>query len=106
MTDPSVEESLVDVVARFRAAGFVADFSAADGRLRCGRCGGTHEPEGAEIIDVARFEGQSDPDDEAVVFALRCSHCGTMGTLVAAYGPAASSDESDVLARLGDARWT
>jgi hypothetical protein len=36
-----------------------------------------------------RFEGASDPDDEAIVFAVRCPACGGCGVLVSAYGSGA-----------------
>ena len=38
---------------------------------------------------VFRFEGASDPDDEAIVFAVRCRTCGGCGVLVSAYGSGA-----------------
>jgi hypothetical protein len=104
MRTPGEEPTLVDVVNRWRAAGFGADFQVAGGMLRCRACGETYAPGDAEIVDVARFEGASDPDDQAVAFALRCVHCGTRGILVGAYGPNATADEADVFLALRDGR--
>jgi hypothetical protein len=102
--EPGEEPTLVDVINRWRAEGFGADFEIEGGMLRCRVCNQTHAPEDAEILDVARFEGVSDPDDLAVAFALRCVHCGTRGILVGAYGPNASADEANVFLALRDGR--
>ena len=61
-------------------------------------------PRSAEILEVARFEGQSDPDDEAAAYALQCVHCGAKGILVTAYGPSSSAEEADIVVALEDAR--
>ena len=58
----------------------------------------------ADIVELYRFEGESDPGDESVVIALRCHVCGAEGSLVAAYGMAADGAEADVLAALVDRR--
>lgn len=101
-------ETMVEVINRWQAEGFGADFRAerpeALVMLRCGACGDFHDPAQAEILHIARFEGASDPDDEAVAFALRCVHCGTRGILVAAYGPNASEEEADAILALQDGR--
>jgi hypothetical protein len=98
------EPSLVDTINRWRADGYGADFSIVGTVLRCRQCNDTHDPRAAEILDIARFEGASDPDDESAAYALRCVHCGTMGILVTAYGPSASAEEADVVVALEDAR--
>lgn len=102
--NPSPEDSLVDALAELRTSGYVEDFSIVGTVLRCGRCGARHEPRDVQIMETIRFEGTSDPDDEAIVFALVCAHCGARGILVTAYGPTASSEEAAVMAALTDAR--
>src|SRR5688572_10618940 len=97
MSDPSV----VEEIASLRARGFTADFSVtADGQLRCDACGHTHAPGSIVVESTARFEGASNPDDQAVVFGLRCDACGVRGILVAAYGPTASAEEAAVISSL------
>lgn len=104
----SVNETLVDVINRWQADGFGADFQVERSddvvMLRCRACNDVHDPAQAEILDIARFEGASDPDDEAVAFALRCVQCGSRGILVAAYGPNASADEAAAIVALQDGR--
>ena len=104
MTDVPAEPTMLDTINAWRAAGYGADFMIVGNVLRCRLCNDTHDPRAAEILDVARFEGESDPDDEAAAYALKCIHCGTLGILVTAYGPSASAEEADVVVALEDAR--
>jgi hypothetical protein len=93
--------TVVEAIEALKAQGYTADFSATRaGQLRCVSCGTVHAPEDAVIEAIARFEGASNPDDQAVVFALRCSSCGVRGVLVTAYGPTASAEEAAVVTAL------
>ena len=106
MTSVPAEPTLLDTINAWRADGYGADFLIVGNLLRCRQCNDTHDPRAAQILDVARFEGASDPDDESAAYALVCVHCGTRGILVTAYGPSASAEEADVVVALEDARRT
>ena len=95
-----VEQSLADVVTRFIARGYTDDFRAEPEGLRAITAGCVHVPEDLIIDDVARFEGASDPDDEAIVFALRCKVHGTKGTYVTSYGAKMSAVDAEMSRRL------
>lgn len=101
---PDADYTLADALGELRTAGFGVDFSVDDSHLRCGSCGKRGNPREARIERTVRFEGVSDPDDEAILFGLVCSHCGARGVLVAAYGPLASPEEDDVMRALTDTR--
>jgi hypothetical protein len=93
--------SVVEEIAALRARGYTADFSVTrDGLLRCDTCGHTHSPGDAVVESTARFEGASNPDDEAIVFGLRCKVCDVRGVLITAYGPTASPAEAAVITAL------
>jgi hypothetical protein len=94
------EETLVDALATLRAEGYRADFHAEHGRLVCGGCSHALDPALVEIERVFRFEGASDPDDEAAVFGLRCGDCDLRGVYVVAYGPSMGADDAEVLPHL------
>jgi hypothetical protein len=81
--------------------GYTESFDVDKGVARCHGCGDVHEPEGAVVERIFRFEGMSDPDDEEIVFGLRCPACGARGTLVSAFGPLADPDELAALRILG-----
>lgn len=51
------------------------------------------------IVDVYRYEGDSDPSDEAAVYAIECIS-GSKGILVAGYGPSADSLSTAMLDKL------
>lgn len=92
---------LVAAIGSLRSQGYDADFSVtADGQLHCHPCGHTISPSAAVVESTARFEGPSNPDDQAVLFGLRCDACDVRGILVTAYGPTATAEEATVLTAL------
>ncbi len=46
-----------------------------------------HEPASLIIEHVFRFEGDSDPGDEAIVLGVYCDGCDIRGIVVSAFGP-------------------
>ena len=97
-------ETLSQAVERLTAAGYQDDFRAERAGLRAVGTGCMHEPESLVIEEVVRFEGPSDPQDEAMLFALRCETHGTKGTYVVAYGPDVDSLDAEMVHRLTDRR--
>lgn len=97
--------SVLEAVTLLEAEGFGAPFRITDGGLRCGACATEHVADTADVVGVYRFEGPSDPDEQAIVYALRCPVCGSGGTLVSAYGPGADPAIADRLVML-DARFS
>jgi hypothetical protein len=98
---PSVhEETLTDAIQRLRGEGYLADLSATeDGNLICHSCGQTFDALALTIDHTVRFEGDSNPDDEAILLAVRCPD-GCMGLFSAGFGPSAAPEEAAVLRRL------
>jgi len=97
MADPT----LVEALERLRRDGYTADFRiTSDGQLRCDQCTHIHDPTEVVIESTARFEGASNPDDQAVVFGVHCEGCGQRGAVVAAYGPTATAAEAAVITAL------
>lgn len=80
-------DTVTEAVALLAAEGYDAEFRFDAGDVRCGHCGTVHATGEAEVERVFRFEGPSDPGDEAIVLALRCPRCGARGSLVSAFGP-------------------
>jgi hypothetical protein len=52
-----------------------------------------------EIVEVHRFEGDTDPSDEAVVYAIQSVN-GLKGVLVNGYGISADAMNADVIKKL------
>lgn len=82
--------------------GFTEDFRVADGRLRPFSSETlSYAPEEVTIVDFYRFEGESDPDDMSILYAIECAD-GTKGTIASAYGPAGDSDNAEFFKQVED----
>jgi hypothetical protein len=102
---PSDNTTLVDVLAKYQAAGFTTQFGVtADARVRCFHCGHVSEPSAVELVSLRRLEGASDPADMLAVVALRCPSCHSAGVLALGYGPDSAPEDGEVLLHLDDSR--
>ena len=85
---------------RLQADGYTGNwFATEDGLLRCCETGVDADPSVATIDRTMRFEGQSDPDDEVILFALS-EPGGRKGVYSAQYGPSMPAEDAAVIARL------
>ncbi len=82
----TLSEAVNDLVKR----GYKHNFNIACDAIECSQIALKLHPEDFEINEFYRFEGDSNPDDEEIVYAIT-SKDGIKGTLVNAYG--AYSDE-------------
>ena len=80
-------DTVTAAVRLLESEGYAANFSLHGDDVHCGVCGARHPAAGAVIERVFRFEGETDPADEAIVLGLRCPACGAQGVLVSAFGP-------------------
>ena len=96
-------DTVTEAVAFLTSLGYVDE-------LRLTRDGlvaatGARHPFGHAVVDYQfRFEGPSDPGDEAIVLGVSCTECGTKGIVVSAYGPYAEPAEAALLTALADRR--
>jgi iron-sulfur cluster repair protein YtfE (RIC family) len=88
--------TLSQTVDGLKAEGYTMDFNINQECLACHKTNTVLSPDEFEIDAVYRFEGESDPDDEAVVYAISSSKYDVKGTLVNAYGTY-SDEASDAL---------
>ena len=90
-------ETVSDAVTGLKKRGYTMDFNLDENSIVC------HEdkfnPEDFEIVEVYRFEGNSDPADEAVVYAIE-SNTGQKGVLVNGYGPSSETMSSEMAKKL------
>ena len=87
-------------VERLTAAGYRDDFRAERDGLRAVKSGRIYEPESLDVDEVLRFEGESDPDDEVVIYALYDASRGAKGTYVVTYGTYVDPLDAEMLRRL------
>ena len=93
-------ETMQHAMTRLEAAGYTGSFRAERGHLRCIACGCRVEPEAVTIDEVVRFEGASDPDEQAALFAISCGECAMKGTYAVVFGPAMPAEDGEVVRRL------
>lgn len=77
-------KSLTACLAKVMQDGFTQDFKVTTAGLQGLQNGKIYQPEEVEIVNFFRFEGTSNPDDEAVLYVLQTED-GVKGTLVDAY---------------------
>ena len=93
-------ETLSEALRRLERRGFRSAFRATPEGSLALEGGKPIAPETLVIDETVRFEGESDPEDEAVVFALRSQDGRLRGTFVAAFGPQMEPACAAVLHRL------
>jgi hypothetical protein len=103
MQDKEEERSLMKVEEKLNKDGFTADFRVMDGRLHTisEERNKSYAPNEVLIVDFYRFEGESDPDDMSILYALETSD-GVRGTISSAYGTYGDSDALDFLKQVED----
>jgi hypothetical protein len=89
---PTAPETVTEALALLAADGYDVDFNLVGTSMTCPRCLTVHDLDRAAIERQFRFEGPSDPGDEAIVLGLRCTDCGAQGVFVSAFGPDADPD--------------
>jgi hypothetical protein len=103
MQDKEQERSLVNVEKKLCDDGYTKDFKVTDGRLQTidEESSKTYTPEEVTIVDFYRFEGESDPDDMSILYAIE-AHDGTRGTISNGYGTYADADTDEFLRKVED----
>lgn len=97
---PRGPATMVEAIDALEAEGYTGQFRIDAEGIHCPRC---HRMRGADrglVERVVRFEGASDPDDQAILLGLRCPECGAMGTFSSGYGPSADPAIVDQLVML------
>jgi hypothetical protein len=97
-------ESLRDALERLAAHGYDAEFVVRDQQLTCTGCDAPVGAGDVVIDDLVRFEGDSDPNEELVVYAISSGPCGRKGTLTVGFGPEIEADDVEIVLRLRDGR--
>jgi hypothetical protein len=90
---------MAEAVEDLKRRGFSANFEWLQNTFRAVESGRTFTPEELTIVEHHRFEGLSDPDDLAVVYAMETQD-GTRGVVADAYGPYADPGLSGFLKRV------
>jgi hypothetical protein len=102
MQDKVEERSLVNVLNRLKKDGYKYDFNVTkDGKLCIIGEKETFDPGQVRIVDFYRFEGESDPDDMSILYAMETTS-GIKGTISNSYGPYADEQTDNFLKQVED----
>ena len=74
--------TVTEVITKLRKDGYVEDFNLQQNCLQCRDAHYSVFHDEFVIDKVYRFEGESDPGDEATVYAISCPKYGIKGVLV------------------------
>jgi hypothetical protein len=92
-----VYDTVTEAITGLKQRGFELDFNLRENCLICE--GHRLDPEDFEIVEVYRFEGATDPADEAIVYGIQ-SEKGIKGVLVNGYGITADEMSSAMAKKL------
>jgi hypothetical protein len=78
-------ETVTEALEGLYKRGYTNDFNIQGNALECKKLNLKLKPEDFEIVEFYRFEGETNPGDEEIIYAVE-SKDGIKGTLVSAFG--------------------
>jgi hypothetical protein len=101
-------DTLLDALNDLKKRGYTTDFNLAFDKVKCASTGVCLSPSQFKITEHYRFEGMSNPDDNAIVYAIESKDGNMKGVLVSAYGAYADGVSTEMIQKLTmqeQARW-
>lgn len=99
-----VYQNLIDALAGSKERGFTIDFNLEGPCITCTGPNPSERlhlyPEEFQVVEVHRFDGQTDPDERAVLYMIE-SNTGLRGTFLTTYGTYVDGASADMLRKLG-----
>jgi hypothetical protein len=92
--------TLVETMNALRKEGYIEDFNLKSAHLGCNEKDIDMHPDDFSIDKVFRFYGDSDPDDEAILYAISSEKHDLKGVLVNSFGIYADSVSTELAAKL------
>lgn len=93
-------ETVTEAVELLATEGYTDEFTLCERGLVRSGADEAHPLHTAVVDYTFRFEGPSDPADEAIVLGVRCPEWDRKGVVVSAFGPEADPKEAELLASL------
>jgi hypothetical protein len=92
-------DTVTEAVNGLNQRGYTINFNLEQDQIICKETPLALRPSEFEITEVYRFEGDSDPADEAVVYAIESRH-GQKGVLVNGFGISADAAGEEMVEKL------
>ena len=93
-------DTMIAAIQGLQSRGYTIDFNLAFDQLKSASENIYLKPEDFEIVESYRFEGDSNPADEDVVYAIESKDGKTKGILTSAYGMYAETINNSMLQKL------
>lgn len=93
-------DTITEALADLKSRGFSIDFNLAFDRVICKETGIFLYPKDFEITETYRFEGETDPGDENIVYALESKDGNIKGVLMSAYGVYSEEIDAEMIKKL------
>ena len=93
-------ETVVGALEGLKARGYGLNFNIAFDKISCVENNICFDPHEFEIVEVYRFEGESNPADEDVVYAVESKDGNLKGVITSAFGLYADNASTEMLKKL------
>ena len=93
-------DTVTDALKELKRRGYTVDFNIAFDKIICSDNKICLNPGEFEIVEVFRFEGDTNPSDEDVVYAIESKDGKVKGTMTSAYGMYAETVSSEMIQKL------
>lgn len=93
-------DTVVAAINGLKERGYELDFNIAFNNIAYTQKNIGLNPDEFEIVEVYRFEGETNPSDQAVVYAIESKDGGRKGTMVSAYGVYADDISGELIRKL------
>ena len=93
-------ETVVAALEGLKSRGYGLNFNIVFDKISCHEKDICLNPDEFEIVEVYRFEGNSNPDDEDVVYAVQSRDGNIKGIITSAFGTYADSASDAIIQKL------
>ncbi|MEP6513564.1 MAG: phosphoribosylpyrophosphate synthetase [Parafilimonas sp.] len=93
-------DTLSEALSDLKKRGYITDFNLVFDKVKCTATGKCLSPAEFEITAHYRFEGESNPSDEAVIYTIESKDGIMKGTLVSAYGMYSEKINEEMIRKL------
>jgi hypothetical protein len=93
-------DTVTGALKELKQRGYTVDFNIAFDKIICSDNKICLDPHEFEIVEVFRFEGDTNPSDEDVVYAIESKDGKIKGALSSAYGTYAETASADMMKKL------
>ncbi len=92
--------TLSETINGLKKEGYTLDFNVQQEYIVCHEINANLSPDDFEIDKVYRFEGESNPDDQSILYAISSTKFDVRGVLVNGYGISADAATDALIVKL------